>query len=238
MIDNRVSAIVLAAGKGKRMESKVAKQYLTINEKPILYYSLMEFERNEKIDEIILVVGENDIEFCKNDIVEKYNFKKIRTIIKGGKERYNSVYNALNNIDKTKYVLIHDGARPFITQKTINDVVCAVIEHKACIVGVSSKDTIKIGDIERWVESTPSRDVLWSIQTPQAFEYNIILAAYKELIKEENINVTDDSMVLELMTKHPIKIVEGDYRNIKITTVEDLIIGEQFLKMRNLIINS
>ena len=166
---DKITAIVLAAGQGKRMNSEIAKQYLMLNDKPILYYSLKTFEES-LVDDIILVVGSDDIDYVRKEIVEKYDFKKISQIIEGGKERYNSVYNALLSITETNYVLIHDGARPFVTNELIDRVVKNVINLKACVVGMPAKDTIKIADEDGFVYETPSRAKLWMIQTPQAFE--------------------------------------------------------------------
>lgn len=226
---DKITAIVLAAGQGKRMNSEIAKQYLMLNDKPILYYSLKTFEES-LVDDIILVVGSDDIDYVRKEIVEKYDFKKISQIIEGGKERYNSVYNALLSITETNYVLIHDGARPFVTNELIDRVVKNVINLKACVVGMPAKDTIKIADEDGFVYETPSRAKLWMIQTPQAFEYDMIKKAYDMIMEEDNIKVTDDAMVLEYTLGYPIKLLEGCYQNIKITTSEDLNMARMILE--------
>ena len=226
---DKITAIVLAAGQGKRMNSEIAKQYLMLNDKPILYYSLKTFEES-LVDDIILVVGSDDIDYVRKEIVEKYDFKKISQIIEGGKERYNSVYNALLSITETNYVLIHDGARPFVTNELIDRVVKNVINLKACVVGMPAKDTIKIADEDGFVYETPSRAKLWMIQTPQAFEYDMIKKAYDMIMEEDNIKVTDDAMVLEYTLGYPIKLLEGCYQNIKITTSEDLNMAKMILE--------
>lgn len=229
MSSTKTTAIILAAGQGKRMNSNVPKQYLILEEKPILYYTILQFEMSDAIDEIVLVVGQDETDYCKKNIIEEYNFSKVVKIVQGGKERYHSVYNALNMINDSNYVLIHDGARPFVNQRMIQNIVESVKENKACIIGVPVKDTIKIVDKEGFVGTTPARETMWSIQTPQAFDYKLIKQAYDKIMPQKDISVTDDAMVLELTMKYPIKIVEGDYKNIKITTPEDIEIAQQFL---------
>ena len=221
-------AIVLAAGQGKRMNSKVQKQFLLIKEKPVLYYTLRAFESSPLITEIILVTGRDEIEYCQREIVEKYDFEKVRKIVAGGKERYHSVYNGIQAIDDADYVFIHDGARPFVDGEIISRVCDAVAEHKACVVGMPVKDTIKIADKEVFASQTPDRRMVWQVQTPQSFEYHLIKEAYEKLMEQEPEGITDDAMVVETMTDHRVKLVEGSYRNIKITTPEDLEIAAVF----------
>ena len=230
MDHKKIVAIVLAAGTGKRMQSNIPKQYLMLQDKPVLYYSLKTFEESN-VDEIILVVGKDDIEYCHEEIVDKYNFKKVTKIIEGGAERYHSVYNGLNAIGYADYVLIHDGARPFITLDIIKKIIEEVSIYNACVVGVPSKDTVKIINEDGIVMDTPNRDKVWSVQTPQAFSYNIIKKAYELLFssKQEDINITDDAMVVEHVLKCPVKLVIGEYYNIKITTPDDLVFGENIL---------
>ena len=223
-------AIVLAAGQGKRMNSKVQKQYLLIKDKPVLYYTLSAFEKSPLISEIILVTGKDEIEYCRKEIVEKYGFEKVRKITAGGKERYHSVYEGIRVIDKADYILIHDGARPFVDEEMIERVCEAVQEHKACVVGIPVKDTIKIADDEQFAAQTPDRRKVWQVQTPQTFAYDLIKEAYEKLLAEEPEGITDDAMVVETMTDYKVKLVEGSYRNIKITTPEDLDIAAIFCK--------
>ena len=221
-------AIVLAAGQGKRMKSKVQKQFLLIKEKPVLYYTLHAFETSPLISDIILVTGKEEIEYCQQEIVEKYGFTKVRKIVAGGKERYHSVYNGIQAVDEADYVFIHDGARPFVDGEIIERVCNEVIIHKACVVGMPVKDTIKIADEEGFSAQTPDRRKVWQVQTPQTFEYHLIKDAYERLLMEEPEGITDDAMVVETMTDHKVKLVEGSYRNIKITTPEDLDIAALF----------
>jgi 2-C-methyl-D-erythritol 4-phosphate cytidylyltransferase len=228
---NKITAIILAAGQGKRMNSPVAKQFLTLQEKPILYYALKAFEESS-VDDIILVAGEGQVEYCKKNIVELYQIKKVSKVIEGGKERYDSVYTALENAAPTDYVLIHDGARPFITTELINVIIKRVMEYSACIIGTPVKETIKVVDPEGYICATPDRKTLWNAQTPQAFEYSLIKKAYNLLYKEEGdkLGITDDAMVYEAFLKKPVKMLLGDYNNLKITTPEDLTLAEEILK--------
>lgn len=226
-------AIVLSAGRGKRMNSAVQKQYLLIKEKPVIFYSLKAFQECTFIDEIILVTGSEDIEFCRTEIVDKYGFTKVKKITAGGKERYHSVYNGLCQITEDGYVFIHDGARPFVDEGILKRALEAVENHKACVVGMPVKDTIKISDEDGFAESTPQRSRVWQIQTPQVFETALAKDCYEkmmnELEKRPDLFVTDDAMVVEHTSEVKVKLVEGAYSNIKITTPEDLKLAEVFL---------
>lgn len=221
-------AIVLAGGSGKRMNASVHKQYLLIKEKPVLYYSLKAFE-DSAVDEIVLVVGAGEIDYCRQEIVEKYGFKKVKAIVTGGKERYHSVFEGLKAVQSADYVLIHDGARPFVDEEIICRTMSSVKEYQACVVGMPVKDTIKIADEKQYAKETPERKYVWMVQTPQAFSYDMIYDAYEKMLQNENTAITDDAMVLESMTSHQVRLIEGSYRNIKITTPEDLIIAEAYL---------
>ena len=225
----KTTAIVLAAGSGKRMNSKVHKQYLLLKGRPVLYYSLKAFE-DSPIDDIILVVGAGEIDFCRKEIVEQYGFEKVRAIVEGGKERYHSVYEGLKAAGATDYVLIHDGARPFVSQPIIERTLEAVCEYKACVVGMPVKDTIKIVDEDTFAKETPNRSTVWMVQTPQAFSYSLIYDAYTRMLADEDVAITDDAMVVERMTDYKVKLIEGSYQNIKITTPEDLDVAEKFFE--------
>ncbi len=227
----KTTAIVLAAGSGKRMNSKVHKQYLLLKGKPVLYYSLKAFE-DSQIDDIILVVGAGEIEFCQKEIVEHFGFQKVRAIVEGGKERYHSVYEGLKATGETDYVLIHDGARPFVSQSIIERTISAVCEYKACVVGMPVKDTIKIVDENTFAKETPNRSTVWMVQTPQAFSYPLIYDAYTKMLAREDAAITDDAMVVERMTDYKVKLIEGSYQNIKITTPEDLDVAEKFFEKK------
>ena len=223
------AAVVLAAGRGKRMESSVHKQYLLLHEKPVLYYALKAFEESP-VQEIVLVVGKGEIEYCQKEIVEKYGFSKVRKIVSGGAERYNSVWNGLQQItEKDGFVYIHDGARPFVDDAMIERAYRCVEETKACVAGMPVKDTIKVVDEKNYVKGTPERKTLWLVQTPQVFNIQLIKEAYQKLINEKIENATDDAMVVEQMMGHTVKLYPGAYENIKITTPEDLLVAEAFL---------
>lgn len=231
----RTTAVVLAAGQGKRMGSSVHKQYLLIKDRPVLYYSLKAFE-DSIIDDIVLVVGEGEEDFCQKEIVDRYGFRKIRAIVCGGRERYHSVAYGIRSVTwECDYIFIHDGARPFVDEEIIKRVFDEVKQSRACVVGMPVKDTIKIADKKGFVADTPDRARTWQIQTPQVFEKTLIAAAYERLLAEEEnlsaegVTVTDDAMVVEYFMKIPVKLVYGSYKNIKITTPEDLKIGETFV---------
>ena len=226
MQKTKCTAIVLAAGQGKRMGTKVQKQYLEISGKPVLFYSLDVFQKSDMIDDIILVVGENQEEYCREEIIEKFHITKVRKIVKGGAERYHSVWNGLQEVAEDGYVFIHDGARPFVTEEILSRAYETVQREKACVVGMPVKDTIKIADKEGFAKETPNRSLVWMVQTPQVFETFLIKNAYSLLMEQEIIQVTDDAMVVETMLRKKVKLVEGSYENIKITTPEDLKIAE------------
>lgn len=232
-------AIVLAAGSGKRMGSEVKKQFLDICGRPILFYCLDVFEKSF-IDEVIIVVSKEDETYVRQNIVEKYGFSKVKAYVTGGKERYNSVHNALCAIENTgvKYAFVHDGARPFPDEEMLERALNSVKEDGACVVGMPSKDTVKIATADGFVDYTPDRNTVWNIQTPQVFEYQMILDAYKDIVsredelKEAGVNITDDAMVLETYSGHRVKLVEGSYDNIKVTTPGDLDIALGIIKKR------
>lgn len=221
-------AIVLAAGQGKRMNSSVQKQFLLIKKKPVLYYSLRTFQESPLIQEIILVTGKEEITYCKKEIIEKYGFSKVVKVVEGGKERYDSVFRGLCAIEQCDYVYIHDGARPFINEEILQRLQAAVEQEKACIAGVPVKDTIKLADDRQQVTETPPREKVWIVQTPQVFSFGLVKDAYAKYYAQNKEGATDDAMVVELMTGHKVKLVQSDYRNIKITTPEDLLIAEVF----------
>ncbi|HJC33026.1 2-C-methyl-D-erythritol 4-phosphate cytidylyltransferase [Mediterraneibacter glycyrrhizinilyticus] len=226
------TAIVLAAGSGKRMGTKVHKQYLLMGGKPVLYYSLRAFEDSKRIDEIILVCGAGEEDYCRKEIVEKYGISKARKIIPGGAERYDSVWNGLKET-KEGYVYIHDGARPFVDEEIIERAYECVSEHHACVAGMPSKDTVKIADSGNIVTATPDRSSVWIVQTPQVFDTELIRKAYALLMEKDEISVTDDAMVAEQMLGASVRLFYGSYENIKITTPEDLEIAEVFLKRKS-----
>lgn len=239
----RCTAILLAAGVGKRMGSDVAKQYMSLCDKPVIWYGLQAFEKSAIIDDVILVVGKDEVDFVKSEIVEKYGFTKVDAVTEGGAERFLSVNNALQIIAKEQlsvpnkegYVFIHDGARPLVTEKILEDTYAAAKRYGACCAAVKAKDTIKIADKDGFAVTTPDRDSLYIVQTPQTFFVPLILDAYKKLMEElpelekAGVKITDDAMVVEHMLHAPVKMVEASYENIKITTPEDMDVATRFL---------
>lgn len=226
--NNQTTAVILAAGQGRRMNAKIAKQYIAIKEKPILCYSIEAFEAS-KVDCIIIVVAKNEIDSCMDNIVKKYKYKKIIKLIEGGKERFDSVYKALN-IVKTKHIMIHDGARPFIKSQAIDYMINYLKEKGPCIYGVLSTDTLKEVDNDNKIKNTLIRDKIWAAQTPQSFETCLLKSAYNAWFDDKNkIIATDDSSIYESYIKERVKILEGDYSNIKITTQKDLYVGEMII---------
>lgn len=221
----KATALIMAAGKGTRMNADINKQYMEIAGIPVLARTLGAFQKCDEIDSIVIVINEDELNLCKKNIVERYNFTKVKALVSGGSERQNSVYKGLCSLeDKDGLVLIHDGARPFVSQQNIIDCISAIKKYGACGVGVRLKDTLKISDRDGFVAQTPDRTNLWSIQTPQGFYIPIILAAHEKAIQDDFLG-TDDMMLVERQGI-PVKIVEGSYQNIKITTPDDLIIGE------------
>ena len=216
------SAIILAAGKGQRMGTELPKQFLSMGDDMLLTKTIRVFEESSVIQDIVLVTSEDWIGFCRTEIVDREGFRKVRKIVAGGKERYDSVYQGLLACPNADYVFIHDGARPFVTEEILVRTQEAVEKYEACAVGVPSKDTVKIVDEDGFVESTPPRENVWNIQTPQAFSYPLIRAAY-EVVRDNNMTgITDDAMIVERSRLAKVKLVMGSYYNIKITTPEDM----------------
>ncbi len=227
------TAIVLAAGQGKRMNSQVHKQFLELGGRPMLSYSLKVFQRSPLIQQIVLVTGEEDIAYCQERIVKPMGFTKVQAIVPGGRERYDSVYEGLKACQDCEWVFIHDGARPLISEEILERAMAAVREKEACVVGMPAKDTIKIADTDESIQFTPNRSLVWTIQTPQVFRYHLVREAYDRLMArpaQERAEVTDDAMVVEKMLNQKVYLVEGSYSNLKITTPEDMAIAEALLR--------
>ena len=225
---SKVCAVIVAAGKGSRMGADINKQFLNIKDKPILYYTLKAFDCCSLIDDIILVTTKREMGYCKNEIVDRYKIKKVSNIVEGGLERQNSVYNGLRACSDCEIVLIHDGARPFIENRFIEEGISFAKEFGASTCGVEPKDTIKVKDKHGFSASTLNRTSLFSVQTPQCFKYNLIVDSHEKAFKD-NLKVTDDTSIAEYYG-HRVYLYEGSYNNIKITTPEDLAIGEKILE--------
>lgn len=225
---SKVVAMVLAAGKGSRMEAGINKQFLELNNKPILYYTLKVFQENNNIDEIVLVAAENEIKQCRAEVVDKYKLNKVKKIVIGGKERQQSVLNGLKEIDRCEIVLIHDGARPFITDEIINMGIEKCQKYGASACGVIPVDTIKVRGNDNFSKDTLKRGELFAIQTPQIFKYDLIKNCHERAL-QDHLLATDDTMIVEEYG-HKVYLFDGAYTNIKITNKQDMFIAEQILK--------
>lgn len=222
------TAVIVAAGKGKRMGTEISKQFLPLGGKEILAHTVEKFEQTAAIRDIVLVTGV-DSQQDVQDMVQEYGWNKVVSVTVGGRERQDSVYNGLKQVSKdTEIVLIHDGVRPFVTEEILEDSIAVALEMGGCVAGVPTKDTIKVCNAENIAIATPDRSTLWQIQTPQTFRKDLILQAY-EAAKADGFVGTDDASLAE-HSGYPVKVIMGSYRNIKITTKEDMLIGEAFLK--------
>lgn len=223
-----ISSVIVAGGKGTRMNMDINKQYIYIGDKPVLARTLEVFEQCPAINEIILVVNEEEIFYCKENIVDKFGFEKVKKLVSGGVERQNSVYKGLVEVNKqSDVVVIHDGARPFVNSRIILNCVQEALEFGAVTAAVPVKDTIKSVS-DGFVEKAYDRKTLWSIQTPQVFLYDTIMKAY-EKANRENIIATDDTTLTEMLGIKT-RIVNGSYDNIKITTREDLVFAKAIVE--------
>lgn len=223
------SAIILGAGRGSRMKVPINKQYMKIKGKEIIRWSIEAFLNSKKTEEIIIVVANGEEDEIKRLLTREE--EKFIKIVVGGQRRQDSVYKGLLAMnDSEGSVLIHDGARPLISSETIDLVWDFLKEKSAAIVGVPVKDTIKIVSEKKEVIDTPNREFLWSVQTPQGFDKELIIRAHKNA-QVNKIEVTDDSMMVELLGEK-VSMIMGSYENIKITTQEDLDIAESILNRR------
>jgi len=220
------SAIVVAAGRGRRFRGEISKPFLKIKARPVIIYPLIVLSRHSDIKEIIVVANPDNIDELRS-IIKKYKVKKVSKVILGGRERQDSVLKGLKETSKdADLVLIHDGVRPFISRGLVTALIKEARIHKAAILGVPVKATIKISDKKNYVRQTLDRDYLYEIQTPQVYERKLLLKAYEMY---GNKKVTDDAALIEKMGLK-VKIVLGNYSNIKITTTEDLLIAKEIAK--------
>jgi 2-C-methyl-D-erythritol 4-phosphate cytidylyltransferase len=240
--------ILLAGGRGSRMGSDTPKQFMEIAGRPLIWYALDTMQRSELIDECILVCGEADTKKIR-DIVSRYGFDKVTHIVKGGSERYESVINGVMSIcgregecesaeGLPEVILIHDGARPFLTDDIIERCLDEVEETGGCVAAVPSKDTVKIAGDDRIVTDEPVRKNVWCMQTPQVFRTDIIKDTCIKVLdakqKDEGSlpEITDDAQMVRTFTETDIKLVMGSYENIKVTTPEDMIVAERILEAK------
>ena len=220
----KVSVIIPAAGQGTRMGLSTPKQYLSLNGQPILHHTLMAFEASGLVDSVTLVVPKNDL----NPAQKKWNYKIVKNIVQGGKERQDSVYNGFKALDSdTDIVIVHDGVRPFVTADMIGRSIEAAKKFGAAIVAIPVSDTIKQVDSKDFVTRTVDRNGLWRVQTPQTFQYAILGEAFQKAAADSYYG-TDEGSLLEHAGKK-LKIIMGSELNIKITRQEDLILGEGIL---------
>lgn len=226
----KVSALIPAAGKGKRMGGDINKQFILLKDKTVLCHTLEVFDQHPAVSEIIVVSAEEELGLLQQELIQKGNFRKPIKLVAGGKERQDSVYNGLQAVEESGLIIIHDGARPFLTLELLNRVIIEAKKHDAVIVGMPVKDTIKVVDASNHITETPDRSKLWLVQTPQAFNYDLLRKAHQKA-KSEGYYGTDDAMLIERLGTR-VKMIEGSYENIKITTPEDLIIGEAILRRR------
>ena len=219
--------VIVAAGSGSRMKRDINKQFIKLDGKEIIAYTIEKFYKSEDIDDIVIVIKENEEKYFIENIINKYGFDNIK-IAYGGKERQDSVYNGIKKLNNNcEIVLIHDGARPFVNENIIKNSIKEAKENNAVVVGVPVKDTIKVVDSDGNIVDTPNRSLLWSVQTPQSFKYEIITKAYEYAYSNDYYG-TDDAMLVEHIG-YNVKMIEGSYNNIKITTEEDLHFGIQIL---------
>ncbi len=219
------TAIILAAGKGSRMKAGINKQFITLKGKPLLAHTMEAFQNCKAIDSIILVAGRDELQLCRETIINHYGFDKVDRLVEGGSERQQSVYNGLAQLKADcNVVVIHDGARPIITGDIIGRCIDAAKIYGAVSAGMPAKETVKILDADGFVEYTPSRDKVWVTKTPQAFQADIIRKAHDNAI-EKGILGTDDAFLVESIGIK-VRMIESDYENIKVTTPEDIKLAE------------
>ena len=233
----KTDAIVLAAGKGRRMGKNKPKQYVDLCGKPLIYYALKAFE-DSFVDHVILVCGEGEEDYCRREIVIRYGLHKVTKVVTGGRERYHSVYQGLLASDGCDYVHIHDCARPLVSQYILERCQHYVEKFKAAVAATPARDTVKIENGDGFIQSTPDREKVWLMETPQVFEYGLIRNAYEKLLKEESrlkdagVNITDDTMVAQMYGGVNARLVEDPYPNLKVTTPTDMDIAAYILEQQ------
>ncbi len=226
----KADAVIVSAGKGQRFTEGKKKQYYLLADKPILAHTLDKFEACPLIRSILLVVGQEDMNYCLQEIIEKYRYRKISQIVRGGKRRQDSVKNGIDALSKdVDIVVIHDGVRPLVTREMIEESIHSAQRFGAVVLAMPVKETIKMAHADGTVLKTLDRESLWQIQTPQAFQAHVIKQAYQKAVGAGFVGTDDASLVERLGIK--VHILPGSYTNIKITTSEDLILAHLFLRM-------
>jgi 2-C-methyl-D-erythritol 4-phosphate cytidylyltransferase len=230
MSRGKAFALIPAAGMGKRMGASINKQYLQLDGQPIVARTISVFEDSPLIDAIYLVIPADEIPYCREHVIAPCGFRKVVEIVAGGRERQNSVMNGLNamrqSVADDDVVLIHDGVRPLITPQLLRESIEVARSNDGALVAVPAKDTIKTVR-DGIIIDTPPRETLWQAQTPQSFRFAVIHAAHRAA-EQEGFMGTDDASLVE-RRGGVVRVVRGDYRNIKITTPEDLVLAEAFL---------
>ncbi|SHF09253.1 2-C-methyl-D-erythritol 4-phosphate cytidylyltransferase [Seinonella peptonophila] len=224
-----VGVVIPAAGVGKRMGTKESKQFLFLHHSPILVHTLEIFDSHPQVDEIVVVTRADEIERCY-EWLDREHLSKVKKVVPGGRERQESVFLGLQQLT-TDYVLVHDAVRPFVTSDLVGRIIDLVRVEQAVVTAVPMKDTVKRSDDSRYVSQTIERQSLWAIQTPQAFQRDLLWKAHQRA--DGKLFATDDSMLVEELG-FPVKIIEGEYTNIKITTPDDLLFAEAIFQMRGL----
>lgn len=223
--------MVPAAGRGHRMGTHTPKQYLMLGGLPLLVHSLRVLEDSEAISAVVLATPQADLDYCRQDIIARYGFKKVRQVVAGGAERQDSVRLGLAAAgSEAEIVLVHDAVRPFLTTSMIAQVVEAAAKHGAAIVAIPMRDTVKRAGPDGLIDETVDRKPLWLAQTPQAFKRSLIEEAHAMALRD-GFRATDDAQLVERLG-HRVAIVEGSTDNVKVTRPEDLAVGESILAAR------
>jgi 2-C-methyl-D-erythritol 4-phosphate cytidylyltransferase len=223
-----VFVLIPAAGMGRRMKASINKQYLPLQDRPILAHTIALFDNHPGVDHIFVITPAEEISLCRKEVLQPFGFRKVREVVAGGAERQDSVRNGLLACpaEAGDIVLVHDGVRPLLPPATIDRILDLMCKEEACVVAVPVKDTIK-QVVDGRIEGTPERRFLWQAQTPQAFRYGRLCEAYEQAARD-GFRGSDDASLVERLG-WPVAIVEGSYRNIKITTPEDLVLARAFL---------
>ena len=228
-MNSKICTLIPAAGEGNRLKSAVKKPYVALAQKPILTHTIQRFEQNTAVDEIFVLVNEADFEMCRATVLAPYAFQKVQPLVAGGATRQQSVHNGVRALPAdTDFVIVHDGVRPFVTDETIFACLDAAAEWGAAVAAVPVKETIKMANAEDFIVETPPRERLWTVQTPQVFRKSLLEKAH-QIAEEKQLTATDDAALVEHLG-HPVKLVNGSYANVKITTPEDLCIANVFLQ--------
>ena len=228
-MNSKICTLIPAAGEGNRLKSAVKKPYVALAQKPILTHTIQRFEQNTAVDEIFVLVNEADFEMCRATVLAPYAFQKVQPLVAGGATRQQSVHNGVRALPAdTDFVIVHDGVRPFVNDETIFACLDAAAEWGAAVAAVPVKETIKMANAEDFIVETPPRERLWTVQTPQVFRKSLLEKAH-QIAEKKQLTATDDAALVEHLG-YPVKLVNGSYANVKITTPEDLRIANVFLQ--------